>query len=325
MEINFKPNEHFKYFLYFISERQNIFWNRLEGKSELTEDPIFQEYKFTNVYRVLDRSSQFLIKEVIGDENFKKRDLAWRIFLYKHFNLPTTWEFLESKLGTITTATSIEKINSVLTEMMKTGQPIYSNAYMVTAFTGGSKYGALNHSPKHEVYLYKILSGELLEGGLLDEILESKSFEELYQNIHKLTNYGDFVSYQIAQDLNYTSIFDFDDDSFCSAGPGTKRGIERVFEINGKANYSDIVMWVQSNIEMLLQSYNIKFRPLPNHLPTVPDISSGFCETDKLLRGMGIDTDGKNIDGKRIKNKFLPSEKKINFVFPNKWNLQPIN
>jgi hypothetical protein len=58
--------EAFQWYFYFIQERMNIFWKRYQRTpSPYSDDLIFQDYKFTNVYRVLDRVSQYLIKEII--------------------------------------------------------------------------------------------------------------------------------------------------------------------------------------------------------------------------------------------------------------------
>ena len=54
-----------QYYFYFIQERMNIFWGKYNHQDHLTDDPILQEYKFTNVYRASDRVSQYLIKNVI--------------------------------------------------------------------------------------------------------------------------------------------------------------------------------------------------------------------------------------------------------------------
>ena len=60
------PNDEvFRYYFYFIQERMNMFWRRCDGKRVLTKDPILREYKFTNVYRVCDRVSQYLLHHVI--------------------------------------------------------------------------------------------------------------------------------------------------------------------------------------------------------------------------------------------------------------------
>lgn len=51
---------------YFACERQNIFLKKLNGESApWTDDKILQEYKFCNSYRINDRVSQYLLKNVI--------------------------------------------------------------------------------------------------------------------------------------------------------------------------------------------------------------------------------------------------------------------
>lgn len=68
-----KRDEVYDLYWYFAYERQNIFWKKLDGKkAPWTDDPILQEYKFCNSYRVNDRVSQYLLKNVIYNEKNTK-------------------------------------------------------------------------------------------------------------------------------------------------------------------------------------------------------------------------------------------------------------
>ena len=61
-----KRQEVYDLYWYFACERQNIFWKKINGESApWTNDKILQEYKFCNSYRVNDRVSQYLLKNVI--------------------------------------------------------------------------------------------------------------------------------------------------------------------------------------------------------------------------------------------------------------------
>lgn len=330
---NFKPNDNFWYYLYFISERMNIFWNRLENKSKpYTEDPIFQEYKFTNVYRCLDRSSQHMISNVIyNGKNYSDRDMFWRIMIYKHFNLPETWDHIVDELGDITESTELSDISESVIRFEENGGKPYSNAYMMTAaFLAGEngKYAFLkkNKWKKYEYYFH-IFNREMMNESFMNSMLSSTNFKQVFENLIKVTGIADFTAYQYAQDLNYSEIFNFSMNEFCAAGPGTQRGIERCFDISGKVDYGEIVIWVYNNLEELFKEYEkrfgieLSFRPLPNLMPQVPDLSNCFCETDKYLRGAGVVTEGKEIHGKRIKNYFKESSSKIEYVFPPKWGV----
>ena len=56
-----KRNKVYDLYWYFAFERQNIFLKKKNGeKPPWTDDPILQEYKFCNSYRVNDRVSQYL-------------------------------------------------------------------------------------------------------------------------------------------------------------------------------------------------------------------------------------------------------------------------
>lgn len=319
---NFKPNENFKYYLYFIEERMNIFWLRYYfEKQPYSSDPIFQEYKFTNVYRVLDRSSQYLLKNVIyNGKNHDIESVFWRILLYKHFNLPSTWEYLEKQLGDIKIETPLKDISEVLTDLINKGETIYSNAYMLTAsFMKNEiikkKYGISTGSKKHEAYL-QIFEKAILNDDLLYKIYKAGSLKEAYDIISSVITVGPFLAYQYIQDWNYTSFVDWDENSFCAAGPGTQRGIERTFDVIGKPDYEKIVKWVHNNFQQLCEDYKCEFISLPNHMPTVSDLSNCFCETFKLLKTL---VPGEKSGEKRMKNKFSENQYKINFVFPPKW------
>lgn len=335
---NFKPNDNMFYYLYFIQERMNIFWNRLNEEPTTTEDEVFINNKFTNVYRVLDRSSQYLVKNIINhpkalDNEYSTQDLFWRILLYKHFNLPSTWEYLESCLGEITTDTKIKDIVYALEALANEGTAIYSNAYMLTCpFMRKEsflrEYGIPQGSPKFAIYL-RIYQKDLFESNIMYDVLKAKTFEQAFNEIKKVLGIADFLAYQYIQDFNYSRLFDFDDNEFCAAGPGTERGVQRVFDISGTPDYNKIVKWITTNYSDLVDTYSKRLnidlgaKLLPGWDMKVPDFSNCFCETDKLMRQMGVKSDG--IKEGRMKQKFKPSSSPITkFEFPAKWNVESL-
>ena len=99
-----KRQEVYDLYWYFAYERQNIFIKKLNGESApWTTDPILQEYKFCNSYRVNDRVSQYLLKNVIyNGKSYSDEDMLFRIFLFKLFNKESTWELLLNNFKDIT-------------------------------------------------------------------------------------------------------------------------------------------------------------------------------------------------------------------------------
>jgi alpha-glutamyl/putrescinyl thymine pyrophosphorylase clade 1 len=86
----------------FAAERQNIFLRRVLGTPPpWSSDPILSRYRFTNAYRVIDRVSQFLIRNVQAAGPQDSRALFFRTILFKLFNRVQTWEMLQGVVGTI--------------------------------------------------------------------------------------------------------------------------------------------------------------------------------------------------------------------------------
>jgi hypothetical protein len=293
-----------------------------------TSDPILLKYKFTNVYRVLDRTSQYLLRNVIyNGKKYTPQDMFWRILLFKHFNLPSTWEYLIKEFGDITWAIPISEIISIVNEQHKF-EPIYSNAYMLTAsFMKNEeikkRWGIGGTVHKSDAYL-RIFERHVRQNDLYRKILHAPTFTEAFNLIRTVPTVGDFLAYQYVQDWNYSSIVDWDNNEFCAAGYGTIRGIERTFDFEGPArNYNAVVQWVYNHFIELLKEYNLygSFKPIGDYYPQVPDLSNCFCEVDKYLREfIGATPTDKIIHGKRIKNTYKPNTERINYIFPPKWN-----
>ena len=325
-EINIAPNEYFHLFLTWVVKRMNAFWSRYEGKRHPhSNDPVINQYKFTNVYRILDRATQHMLSNVIyNGKDYTDDDMIWRIFLYRHFNLPTTWDQLIREFGDITLNTPINDLIDKLTELRNRKYPIYSPAYMITApfmcdQDHKERFGIGDVKTKHEGYL-RVFDQYFLQAGVIAEVKQAQSLEDLYNTVHRVVGIGDFMAYQVVQDWNYTPLFKFSQNDFVVAGTGTDRGIRRVFD-----HVTDVeatVRWTHTNFESLLHDHGLytAFRPLPGWWPQLPDISNCFCETDKYMRGMGIQQTG--VHGKQLRNKFKPHRDRINYTFPSHWNIK---
>ena len=112
-----------------------------------TTDPILSKYRFTNPYRVADRVSQYLLKNVIYDRKYSDVDLFFRILLFKLFNKIETWELLKSAFGELTFSNyHFSRFDKVLTDAMISGRRIYSAAYIMPS--GGKRYAR-----KHRAHL----------------------------------------------------------------------------------------------------------------------------------------------------------------------------
>lgn len=312
-----KPKEEiFQYYFYFVQERMNIFWNKYDQKLPWTTDDIIRKHKFTNVYRAADRVSQYLIKNVIYQDNsFTPEDTLLRILVFKIFNKPETWEYLENKVGVITLKNfDLQKINNALLER-KNNHPIFNNAYMMTGTH--SLYNHLQY--KHEKWL-EMVKKEMIGNSILKKVLDSDSLSNVYELLRGCSFIGDFLAYQYAIDMNYSPVVDFSEDSFVKAGIGAIRGVKKCFEPLGKKyNYEDAIRYTQENFTMYQEKFGYtEFKPLFGRAPALIDLQNCFCETDKYLR---VKLPELQVDNKRIKQKYKETNKPIDLFFPPKWNI----
>ena len=308
-----------KYYFYFIQERMNMFWRKVDGCSYgcWSKDPILKIYKFTNVYRATDRVSQYLIRNVIykNIEQFTPEDILLRILVFKIFNKVETWEFLEQNLKEPLTVDSFNPHHiSILLSNRQKDVPIFSNAYMMT----GSHKLYDHLTTKHEKWL-TMVQKEFIEKNLFSKIINSSSMEDVYNKLYDCSFIGGFLAYQYTIDFNYSPYLNFSENSFVKAGIGAIRGIKKCFLSYGD-NYEDAIRYVQEHFSDLQKKYGFTgFKPLPNHKPTLIDLQNCFCETDKYLRAKMPEL---VVDNVRIKQKYKESSDPIKFYFPNKWNIK---
>lgn len=310
------PNDAtFKYYFYFIQERMNIFWRKYNDANLLTNDPILQAYKFTNVYRACDRVSQYLIKNVIYQDldRYTPEDVLLRILVFKVFNKIETWEYLNGENDITTKTFNVEKLTNALTRKQQT-KPIFSNAYMMA----GSHAEYKGIPSKHQVWL-QMIEDRFIKGKGLRSVLNAKSLAEVYSQLRDYPLIGDFLAYQYAIDFNYSPYLYFDEDSFVKAGIGAVRGIKKCFKSYGDT-YEDAIRYTQDHFDAFQDKYGFTaFRPLPGREPKLIDLQNCFCETDKYLRAKMPDLRVGNV---RIKQHYKPSSGRIEYYFPKQWGVK---
>lgn len=301
----------------FAVKRQEVFFNRMEGKVfPWTDDKILQTYKFTNAYRASDRVSQYLIRNIIyGENRFSPEDQCFRIILFKLFNKIETWEYMESYLGEISYETyNFERYNKLLMQKIESKERIYSAAYIMPS--GKSSFG---FEKKHQNNLR--LLEYMMQTGLPKKIAKAKTLKELYEILLNYPSLGSFLAFQFAIDINYSELCDFSEMSFVVAGPGAKNGIQKCFgDLYGYA-YEDIIKYVSEKQEEEFEKRGLKFKSLFGRKLQLIDCQNLFCETDKYARVAHPDIGGLN-DRKRIKQQYVNYNlEKINYFYPPKWGL----
>lgn len=304
----------------FATERQSVFYRRniLKQYEPWTKDPILQEYKFTNAYRINDRVSQYLMKHVINEGNLfisNEQDVIFRILLFKIFNKIDTWKKLEEKLGEIYyTAGVLKDIGNILEDLSERKVKIYSGAYImpsgITSFGNKKKY-------QNHLALLKLMMNDKIASN----ITRCKSMEEVYELFLSYPMIGSFLAYQYATDINYSTITNFSEMEFVMAGPGAQSGIRKCFVGVGEADFNNIIKAVCYNQDSEFSRLGLNFIKLRGRPLQLIDCQNLFCEFDKYSR-VAFPKKEETTGRKRIKQKFKINREEIKFVYPEKWHLQ---
>jgi hypothetical protein len=296
----------------FAAERQRVYHRRLAGDpGPWTENPVLSRFRFTNAYRAADRVSQDLIR-IAYDGSQDPEDLLFRVLLYRFFNKPSTWRALESSIGEISWASfNVDQYDAVLSRMLAAGERVYSAAYIVPP----PPFGAVR---KHRNHL--LLIDHMMGSGLAERIQSAGSLGATFNLIASYPSLGPFLSYQLAIDLNYTRLLDFDENDFVMPGPGARSGIAKCFPDLGGASAEDVIRWMVDNQEQEFARHELSFEDLFGRRLTLIDCQNLFCETDKYARVVHPEVQG--VGGRtRIKQQFEPISKPTRPYFPPKWGI----
>ena len=312
-----KPTIVFDTYWKFAAERQKIFFKKFNSKpGPWTTDPILSTFKFTNAYRASDRTSQYLIRNVIYREDLPKtvEEVFFRIILFKFFNKIETWELLESRVKLISYKNySFEKYDKVFMEALGKGHSIYSAAYIMPS---GVK--SLGHSKKHRNHL--TLIERMMADELPKKLANSKRMHVGFDLLREYPTIGDFLAYQYITDINYSEITNFDEMSFVVPGPGALDGIRKCFSDLGGLSEPEIIKLMSDIQESEFDRLGLQFDSLFGRKLQLIDCQNLFCEVDKYSRLKHPNIPG--ISGrKKIKQKYSDTKTSFEYWYPPKWGI----
>ncbi len=309
-----KPTVVYDTYWRFAVERQEIFFKRWKQQPPpWTSDRILSEFKFTNAYRASDRVSQFLIKEVIYKGDQSEGEVFFRTILFKLFNKIETWQLLKKAFGAVTYAEfDFKSYDHVLSKASVT-EAIYSGAYIMPS--GSAAFGATR---KHRAHLKLLM--QMMEDEVALRIAGAKSMLEVFTLLRSYPMIGDFLAYQYATDLNYSTLTNFSEMEFVVPGPGAKGGISKCFESLGGLSESDLIRVVAERQAEEFGRLGIQFKSLWGRPLQLIDCQNLFCEVDKYSRVHHPEITGTSART-RIKQKFRATEAAVEYWYPPKWGL----
>jgi thymidylate kinase len=312
-----KTTEAYDSYWRFAVERQRIFFCRLaQSPPPWTQDPILQQYRFTNAYRASDRVSQYLINNVIYSGSYSVRDMVFRILLFKIFNRIGTWEYLERKFGELS-ANEFRpaRYSAALDSAFARGERLYSAAYIMPSGPRSDRFERKHH-------FHMALLKRMLDENLPERLADARSMEEAFELLRSYPSIGNFLAYQYVSDINYSTVTNFSEMEFVVAGPGAKSGIQKCFADTAGLTDSDVVRLLADRQQIEFERLGLSFPSLWGRPLQLIDCQNLFCEVDKYSRVAHPELIGSGRN--RIKQKFHPLEDEITIWYPPKWRLNKL-
>lgn len=226
-------------------ERQMIWKRRFIDKQERpwTDDKIFRESKFTNVYRELDRNSQWQIKNILLDDGLDLKNLIWKMMVFRFFNNPETFTF-KPKANLFYKYDAADKWRNGIPDyeeydedefahfiegVRENGQNPYTTAYLINSAATPGKTRDYCYTRKVIPTLHEKI------GELMDVVFSAKQPEEIISYLKTLPAVADFIAHEFYQDFTYIprytnrEFMKFTQNDYTNVGPGASIGIRLLF------------------------------------------------------------------------------------------------
>lgn len=280
---------HLRLFFETMYERQIIWKRRFIEKKERpwTNNKIFQESKFTNVYRELDRNSQWQIKNILLDEGLSLKNLIWKLMVFRFFNNPETFTFepkeksVQSKLfeenKSLIPATkwrngipdwdeyNEDEFSQFISGVRSSGQNPYTNAYLINSQATPGKSRDYCYTRAVTPHLHKNVDK------LIAKVMTAKKPEDIIEFLKTFPAVADFIAHEFYQDFTYIprytdrKFMKFTQDDYTNVGPGASIGIRLIYpSLKTVREQKPAIYWLRDEAEYWLNKIGKeKGEPMP--------------------------------------------------------------
>ena len=262
--------KHFDAFMAFVVERHRIYERRARGQERpWTKDPILQQYKFTNVYRELDRVTVW-IKEHWREPHKDNEHLWFAMVVARLINNPDTLAELS-----LPGKWNGSQFLRVMARRRREGKKMFGGAYIIS--TNGI-------SQDKSVYLADSVFGPLWEARKMVAPREKDSLFQFAARLRIYQGMGSFIAAQVVADMKYTPTLINASDwwTFALSGPGSRRGMSYLMGMDPRTK------WQEHEWKDALDELSVLVKDRTDHakMPRLhnQDLQNGLCEWSKFRR-----------------------------------------
>lgn len=212
-------NETLERYKGFVRARHSVWEKRSLGlPAPWTNDPIVATRKFTCVFRILDRGSQYLY-QIMRDEDY--HTALFRAFLYRYTNRPEPWVAFEEAWGYLPTWQDAQDGTLLSTWMEfrhKQDMPMFGNAYKM--------FSGLENKGTDRLTWVVNLARDWITPEFSETMQEAESQAIRAMFLQQIPRCAGFMSMQILTDISYYA--GYSENEFIIAGPGAVAGSKAI-------------------------------------------------------------------------------------------------
>lgn len=261
----------------FIEARHAIYVRRQRGEPKpWTNDGILQNYRFCNVYRELDKETQWIAQNW-REPNRDDPDLWFAMLVARVVNWSPALEELDYPVPW-----SPARFARVLNERSERGDKVWTGAYMITTH----KFPM----PKIEYYAERVLDPAWRRREDLRPA-RSQSLNSYHPRLMMIHGISSFLAGQVVADLKYAPVLANSPDwwTWSAPGIGSLRGMNRVLGRDLRARISPVEF--KQVMDELYLRVNDRLVPRGMSKLHAQDLQNCLCEFDKYERvrlGQGV-------------------------------------
>lgn len=299
-ELNY---ENFKHLHRWIIDRYHVhILKDIEKKpAPWTDNPIIQEYRFTNVRREHDKETQWVIHNIcsIPEKDMSLASKICNLILFRVINKSETCKhFMPINFDK---GVDWNKIYSYIQNTPK-DYVYFTNVFYCSGMknTMCKAVNCVSSFKDPENGIPPLLTCiRLIEQTFQDtEYMKGLQFcaraDNFVDTLQKIPGIGKFLSYQIFVDYTYCKEALWSENEYVYAGPGAKRGLNYIFKNKDGMSYEECLFWLRDHWEDICDFYRLPWNPdeiftdLPeeDRYMNVMSLQNCHCEISKYIRAI---------------------------------------
>lgn len=267
-------------------ERYRILLRRRQGEPRpWTEDPIFRSFRFCNVHREDDRTTEWFnhhVRHVVATDPWCSLHAC---MLFRWFNRIETGKRIWDQL--LRREWRPDIVRAKLTGV----SPLVTGAYVIKTPAGMSKLEGIIWCMDRAVPHFEEIIGRRRN---------FSSLRYMWERLVELPYLGPFMAYEVVTDLRHTVLLNhaIDINTWANAGPGAARGLGLIWGEPDRYRYTSRVHQELMNTDMCdLLALSRREENWPKHWPSweMREVEHWLCEFAKYKKAEA---------GGRLKNRY---------------------